>query len=314
MDAKPHSAHLVRFLLFVGLLLVNCLPLTWAQFWLQQPATQSGTPESSPSGPIILISARNKDGTPAQLSAQDLEIKINGKATAASEVRFLGRPPIRYCVLFDSSGSRRAIWEQQTHDATALMNLAQSGRDYGMLVGFSDQPFLDAQGTDPQKLVRALSKESARGGTAVYDAMVACSDEVSKTAARPELRVMFILSDGDDNSSHVSRDELQRTLPRAEMRVYAIGQKDTANPSEGAGRGIAALKQFAEKTGGQAYFPKAAADDAAAVADISSELGSVFSVTLSRALAGDLFYKLEFKCSQKNISLSAPQEYFVPLP
>jgi Ca-activated chloride channel homolog len=315
MAAESHASRFAPFFLSVGLVLVICCLCAWAQFSHQEPASQPTA--QGPSLPAIFISAHNKDGTPAGVSAPDLEIKINGKQVAVADVQPLGRPPLRYCLVFDSSGSRRARWSQQQDAATALLKIAQPGRDYGMLVAFSDQPYLDAEGTDPQKLIRALSKESARGATALYDAMIACSDSMSKSASKSDLQVMFVLSDGDDNASHLSREEVLRTLVRDGIRVYAIAQENAADPSQrAAAKGTEALKQCAEKTGRKAYFPESARDDETAIGNISSDLGSVFSVTVSstQSLAGDLFYKLEFKCHKKDVSLSAPREYFVPLP
>jgi len=301
--------------LSVGAAVVACCSYAGAQLSHQALATQSGPSDSATTALTILVSARSKDGTPAELSAADLEIKIDGKPATVGDVRPLGKPAIRYCLLVDTSGSTRPYVHVQLDDAVGLLSkIPQAGRDYGLLVDFSDEVYLDGEGTDPQKLLKSIHQFS-RGGTAVYDAMVACAGELSKSAAASELRVMFILSDGDDNSSHVSREETLRTLVRTGIRVYAIGHRGAPNPTEQPRRAIASLKQFAEKTGGQAYFPKTASDDEADVSNIAGDLGSVFSVTVSsaRPLAGDRYYKLEVKSPRKDVSLGAPQQYFAPL-
>jgi VWFA-related protein len=293
-------------LFFVGLFFVNCCLFTGAQF-SPVPAAQSGTSSGSST---VLISARNKDGTPAQLSQGDLEVRINGKQATVGEVRFLGRPAVRYCLLFDTSGSQRVGWTQQQSDAAALLKIAQPGRDYGMLVSFSNEGYLDAESTDPQELIRALSKEIPRGGTALYDAVVASSDHLSKTATESELRVMFILSDGDDNASHVSGEEALQTLVGAGVRVYAIRPRGIPHVSS---RGAAALRDFGDKTGGMAYFPKKDKDLKKVFDDISSNLSGVFAVTFTPGTdPRNRPSKLEIKCAKQGVSLIAPRGYFTP--
>jgi Ca-activated chloride channel family protein len=194
--------------------------------------------------------------------------------------------------------------DQATH---FLSRIPQPGRDYGRFVAFNHQPFLDAQGTDPQELAKALNKEGAHGGTALYDALVACSDQLSKDSS-VALRLMVILSDGEDNSSHVSRDATVLILVKAGVRVYSIGRGE-------APRAVAALKQFAEATGGKNYFPRKEEDLDKILRDISGDLDSLFSVIVAPAniLPGDCTYKIELKFNKKNISISAPRQYFAPL-
>jgi VWFA-related protein len=264
---------------------------------------------AEPSRPPILISARNKDGSAAELSTSEIEVKLDGKTTAVSELRRLPRPALQYCLLFDSSGSQRAVLELQREQATQFLSkIPQPGRDYGRFVAFSDKPYLDAEGTDPQKLIRALTKENARGATALYDSMAACSDELSK-AAPDAFRLMLLLSDGGDDASHLTRDATIQILVKAQVRVFAIGRGE----ERGA---VTALKQFAEATGGKNYSAWKKGDLENALADISGELDSLFGVTLAPATSprGDGLHKIElkYKGSKKDISLSAPRKYCAP--
>jgi Ca-activated chloride channel homolog len=260
----------------------------------------------------VLVSARNKDGSPAELSPTDVEVKLEGKTSAVTVVRRLPRPPLQYCLLFDSSGSQKTVFQEEREQAAQFLSrIPQASRDYGWFVAFNDQSYLDAEGTDPQKLAQALSKESPRGGTALYDAMVACSDELARGASAA-LRLMIILSDGEDNSSRVNRDATALALVKEGVRVYSIGRGE-------APRAVAALKQFAEATGGKNYFPRKEADLDKLLTDISGELDSLFSVTVAPAspLPGNRVYRIELKFNKKNdkknISISAPRQYFAPL-
>ena len=264
---------------------------------------------------MLLLSVRNEQGAAAELGSSDLEVRVNGKRTTVEAVQRLGRPALRYCLLFDSSGSERSRWQQHVEEGTTLLGLAQPGRDYGLLVAFNDKAFLDAEGTDPQKIASALSKAGPLNGTALYDAVIACANQLAKDASPTDLRVMFILSDGDDNSSRHNREQALRSLLMAGARVYAIGQRNAEDPNSSAGKGIHALKQFAEKTGGKAYMARGTSDVQQSINDISTQLSSTFSasVRIVEPVAGGFVYTIDVKCRKKNVLLSAPKEFFVPL-
>ena len=91
-----------------------------------------------------------------------------------------------------------------------------------MTVGFDSTPDVTQDFTDNTELlskgVRALK---AGGGTAMYDALYyACRDKLMKhEQTGPVRRAIILLSDGDDNSSHVTREEA------IEMAESHVGRK-----------------------------------------------------------------------------------------
>ncbi len=277
-----------------------------------QQASSSPTAPAGGSSPAIWITARNPDGTPAELSGSDLEVKIDGKRIATTEIR-RANESLRYCLLLDTSGSQRQFLQTQHDEAVALLSkIPQPGRDYGLLVPFSDQAFLDAESSDPQKLIKAIRLD-ARGGTAMFDAMVACSGALSKGAPDAALHTMFIISDGEDNASKVTRTAVERALISSRVRVYAIAEKDA--DSSHSSRGIANLEYLAELTGGKSYLPGRKWTLDKILADIATDLAGLYAVTPNsdRALAADRFHKLEVKSTRKDVAISAPRQYFVPL-
>ena len=92
----------------------------------------------------------------------------------------------------------------------------------------------------------------ARGGTALYDAMVATSNEM-KAHARLQKKVLFVVTDGEDNASRESLEETVRNLQEENgPTVYAIGLLG----EERAHRARRALQTVAQATGGIAFLPK----------------------------------------------------------
>jgi len=270
-------------------------------------ATQSESTNVTPKSPPILITARNKDGTPAELSASDVELKLDGESHSV-EVRRLS-PQLRYCLLLDVSGSLKDRLKQEQDEAIALLSkIPKPGRDQGLLVAFNTESYLDAASSDPQQLIKAISSERAQGYTALYDAIGACADSMikTKTVYESDLRVMFIFSDGDDNASFLKPDGTLQFLAKARVRVYSIGHG--RHP-----KSVNALKQFAENTGGRNYFPANQDDLERILADISDELADIYSVKILDTPRSDHVYKVGFKVRKKDTGLSAPRQYFVPL-
>ena len=106
------------------------------------------------------------------------------------------------------------------------------------MVNFNDEYYLDQDFTnDLLKLKEALEKIDARGGTALYDALVASAEQLQEYA-RLERKVLFVVTDGEDNAS---RDTLEQAVKHLQEEngpsVYAIGiLGDEEHPEAGPAR------------------------------------------------------------------------------
>src|SRR6185437_12901944 len=117
---------------------------------------------------------------------------------------------------------------------------ASNPGDQVFVVNFNDDYYLDQDFTNSlPKLKQALEKVEARGGTALYDALVASADYLK--GAKLQKKVLFVVTDGEDNGS---RENLEEAVERLQQEngptVYAIGL----------------LGQEKERTGGIAFLPK----------------------------------------------------------
>lgn len=284
------------------------LPLT------AQSSHSAAKPAASPGSRTIIISARYSDGSPAEISASDLKIKLDGKEASVTSARRVAGIPVFYWLLVDTSSSERPFLPQEREEAALLLSqIIQPSRDYGNLVGFDQRAYLDAEGSDPQALLKAMAGESARGSSSLFDAVFSCADRV--VDLRKDIRIMFIFSDGSDNSSRVTRDDALRVLLREKIHVYAIGHPQATSqglwPSSKGGDN---LKSFAETTGGNAYFPKKNSDFQKALADISGDLQGLVLVTFTPGplkSPGPL-HKFEINCKKHGVVISAPRQYFLP--
>ena len=160
--------------------------------------------------------------------------------------------PVSMCIVIDNSGSMREKRDQVNKAALNLVR-ASNPQDEVCVVNFNDEYYLDQSFTNKISLLKqALEKVEARGDTALYDAMVATSNEM-KAHARLQKKVLFVVTDGEDNAS---RDSLEQTLRRLQEdngpTVYTIGLLGEERQK----RARRALNAIAEDTGGVAFFPK----------------------------------------------------------
>jgi len=161
--------------------------------------------------------------------------------------------PVAMGIVIDNSGSMR---EKRSKVNQAALNLVRSSnpKDEVFVVNFNDEYYLDQDFTnDLLKLKEALEKIDARGGTALYDAVVASSDHLKRNA-RLEKKVILIVTDGEDNASNESLEQAVKALQEENgPQVYAIGiLGDEEHPK----RAKRALETIAQRTGGIAFFPK----------------------------------------------------------
>ena len=161
--------------------------------------------------------------------------------------------PVALGIVIDNSGSMR---DKRPAVNQAAINLVKSSNpdDEVFVVNFNDEYWLDQDFTgDIGKLQTALDRIEARGGTALYDAIVASADHLKKNA-HLEKKVLLVVTDGEDNAS---RESLEETIRRLKVEngptVYTIGILGGDNHQRRAKR---ALQEIAEDTGGVAFFPK----------------------------------------------------------
>lgn len=163
--------------------------------------------------------------------------------------------PVAMGIVVDNSGSMR---EKREEVNKAAVNLVRSSNpdDQVFVVNFSDEYFLDQDFTsDIKKLEAALEHVESRGGTALYDAVVASADQLAKSPL--QRKVLFVVTDGQDDASQESlEDAVHRLQQESGPVVYAIGLLGDDKTR----RAKRAMEMLAERTGGIAFFPPTLGD------------------------------------------------------
>jgi len=159
--------------------------------------------------------------------------------------------PVEMGIVIDNSGSMR---EKRDAVNQAVLNLirASNPKDEIFVVNFSQNSYLDQDFTSDVNLLQAaLHQVSARGSTALYDAIVASSVHLRNNSGLNK-KVLLVITDGQDNMSAQTLQEASRRLQQANgPTLYAIGLLGSGLQNSGRD----ALQQLAKGTGGVAYFP-----------------------------------------------------------
>ena len=160
--------------------------------------------------------------------------------------------PVAMGIVVDNSGSMR---DKREKVSQAVLNLirASNPRDEIFVVNFSQNSYLDQDFTSDVRLLQAaLHQVSAKGSTALYDAVVASSVHL-KNNTNLEKKVLLVITDGQDNMSEQTLQEASRRLEQANgPTLYAIGLLGSGMQRSGRD----ALQDLAGGTGGAAYFPE----------------------------------------------------------
>jgi VWFA-related protein len=224
--------------------------------------------------------------------------------------------PLQVGLLIDASNSVRDRFKFEQESAIEFLNqTVRRGYDQAMVVGFDATPEVTTDFTDDtEKLGQGVRMLRPGGGTALYDALYyAGRDKLLKKAQNgPTRRAIILLSDGEDNLSHVTREEAIEMAQRAEAIVYTI----STNVSGTKGAGDKVLERIADATGGRAFFPFQIRDVANAFAEIQDELRSQYAVSYKPAdLKSDGHFRtIEIVAlDRKSFRVRARRGYYAPV-
>jgi Ca-activated chloride channel homolog len=222
--------------------------------------------------------------------------------------------PLTIAMLIDTSQSVGPKLKFEQEAATNFFQSILREKDRAMLVEFDSGVNLIQDFTnDPNKMAKEIRKLRAAGGTALYDAIYSTCDE--KLIRETGRKAIIILSDGEDESSKVSRSQATEMALRAETIIFAISVNKGGFFGVGGSReGDTVLKELAQETGGRIFFPFKLEDLDDAFRQINQELRSQYNIGyLSTNPARDGSYrKLEIKVPEKGLKLNFRKGYYSP--
>ena len=143
-------------------------------------------------------------------------------------------------------------------------------QDQVTLLGFNDNIFtLTRKATDPAERAKAVDRLAPWGSTALYDVLLRGVEMLGRQTGR---KALVVFTDGEDQGSHATINDVERRLQSSDVTLYMIGQ----------GRGVTMepLKRIMERlsvpTGGRALFTDSIDELHAAFGDLLDELSNQY--------------------------------------
>jgi VWFA-related protein len=187
--------------------------------------------------------------------------------------------PVSLALVIDNSGS---MYKKRPSVNKAALDLVQASnpRDEEFVVNFSDEAFIDQEFTSDINLLRdGLSHIDSRGGTALYDAVVASADKLVADAKRPK-QVLVLITDGEDNASTLNLEQtIRRVQELSGPVIYSIGLLFGDESSRAEVRHARrALEMLSTETGGIAYFPRSMEQVDEIAAEVARDVRSQYTL------------------------------------
>jgi VWFA-related protein len=187
--------------------------------------------------------------------------------------------PVSIALVIDNSGS---MYKKRPSVNKAALDLVQASnpRDEEFVVNFSDEAFIDQEFTSDINLLReGLSHIDSRGGTALYDAVVASADKLVADAKRPK-QVLVLITDGEDNASTLNLEQtIRRVQELSGPVIYSIGLLFGDESSRAEVRHARrALEMLSTETGGIAYFPRSMEQVDEIAAEVARDVRSQYTL------------------------------------
>jgi Ca-activated chloride channel family protein len=216
------------------------------------------------------------------LQAEDFSVFEDG---VKQEITLFSRTnlPVALAVLIDTSASME-MRLPVAQEAAAGFARRLRPQDLAEIVSFDSRVIvLQAFTNDARELEQAIRKTSAGGSTslnnAIYIALKDLKKIVAKSSDDVRRQAIVVLSDGEDTSSLLAFEEVLDLAKRSETAIYTISlQADETSNARGFKEAEFVMRQFAQETGGRAFFPSQVAELASIYGQISDELSSQYTV------------------------------------
>ena len=307
------------------ILLATALTLSLWTFAVQStlfPGPQAGAPGADQKELVKLyIGALDRSGhAVVDLHPEELKV-VSGKHEAKVEsLALASAEPLTVGLAVDVSGSARdELRGVNWTFATQFFQQTLRARDFGFVLAFSDRRRFVSDltgdvGALGQAVVR-LSETLPVGPTALYDAVDwACRSELG---GRSGERILVVLSDGGDNSSHLSLSQAVAEVQSAGVTIWTVDPVSEFSFPEGQRewrRGAKALEELAHETGGSALRLHDNRELGDTFRLIAGSLRSQYVIAFlpEASAARGKVYHLKIETTRPGIIVRAPAAYYLP--
>jgi VWFA-related protein len=177
--------------------------------------------------------------------------------------------PLELIVAIDISGSMGPSMPKLRTAVKQFLIDVPAGNQVTLL-GFNDTIFTPTRKSiDQADRLRAVDRLAAWGSTALYDAILRGVEMLGRQTGR---KALVVFSDGEDQGSHATINDVERRLQSSDVTLYMIAQ----------GRGVTleplkkVMQRLVQPTGGRALFTENIDELHGAFGDLLNELSNQY--------------------------------------
>jgi VWFA-related protein len=158
--------------------------------------------------------------------------------------------PVAVGLVFDTSGSMGDKLRRSRMAASEFFKMSNPEDEF-FLVEFDNSPRLEVELTrDSGRIESQLAFSRSKGSTALLDAIYLALHEMKKS--KMNKKALLIISDGGDNHSRYTPQEVNKVVRESDVLIYSIGVfGGGSTPEEYGGPGL--LSKISEQTGGRLF-------------------------------------------------------------
>lgn len=193
----------------------------------------------------VTVTVTDDDGRYVKgLPRSAFRINEDGKPQTISHF-YSENVPLELVVAIDMSASMKPAVPTMKKAVAEFLG-AVPPRDRVTLLGFNSEVFaLTRKTADPAERIKAVDSLAAWGPTALYEGIL---HGVDILGSQPGRKALVVFTDGEDQGSHVTFEEVEQLLQTSDLILYMIGQ----------GRGVTntqlrqVMDRLSRPTGGRA--------------------------------------------------------------
>jgi Ca-activated chloride channel family protein len=217
-------------------------------------------------------------------------------------------------IVLDVSGSTRTILDQEKAAIHAFLEFSNPEDDFFLVTVSSNPRVLADRVNDPRQIEDLVRWEKAGGGTALCDTVYFA---LHQSRLRPKSRrAMLVISDGMDNYSHYTKQDVLREVVESDTQIYTIALNNPRVEVKGlalaeAQRGLAFMDDLAEKSGGLSVLLRGHQDPSAAAARISAAIRNQYVIGYQSPDQGrsEQWHRIQVKVNLQKANVYARSGY-----
>lgn len=292
--------------------IVLALLLTLSPFTLSE---QQNTP-TNPDGELIMMTVTVKTRSGGYASALNREVFALTDQKEARSIEFFDNTdsPVSVGILVDTSESMQMLGLQELARpgpvGEALVQMLQVGNpnnEYFLAAFDKSTRFLTEWRHGRALLAAKIQIGQQNKVTALYDACYAAIEKLG-TGRFPK-KVLVLISDGQDNDSRHSFNELRDLLKKSDIAFYAVGIPRLADVGSSLGvEGVGVMAELAEVTGGECFLPENKKEMSVAMNLLATQLRNQYRIGF-RASQTDPPNKWRRLTVKVTLPADAPREF-----